>query len=133
MKPNYTINFTNDYKDALLKFFEQENYDLSDINTQDIFKLSLEFHAYQKKLLTMDKLGEDISQDAKYSSEMMFKWLNHLEEQIEDSIEEIIELAQQNNITVNTFPLHIQLQLDITTRSFEIYETQNNFNINLEL
>ena len=66
MKPNYTINFTHDYKNALLKFFEQENYDLSHINTDDIFKLSLEFHTYQKTLMNMDNGNEDMSQDAKY-------------------------------------------------------------------
>lgn len=133
MKIQYEINFKEDYKTALLKYFHQENYDLSNINTQDIFKLSLQFHDYQKKLMSNEALDGNVNEDSKYSSDMMFKWLNHLEEQIEESIDQIISLAMENNIKVTQFPLHIQLQLDITSRSFEIYESKNDFNINLEL
>ncbi len=133
MKTEYTINFREDYRRALLNFFKNEGINLSHINTDDIFKLSLEFHTYQKELTKEDAQMEDKSLDAKYSSDMMFKWLNHLEEQIEESIDHIVELAIENNISVTKFPLHIELQLDISTRSFEIYETKNGFNINLEL
>lgn len=133
MSIEYTINFRQDYKESILKYFEKNEVNLNAFNTNDIFKLSLEFHKFQKELIGEDAVAENRSMDAKYSSDMMFKWLNHLEEQIEDSIEEIVELAQQNNITVNKFPLSVQLQLDIETRSFEIYETVNHFNINLEV
>lgn len=133
MSVEYTINFREDYKNALLTFFDKNEIDISHININDIFKLSLEFHLFQRELIQDGSSQENTSLDAKYSSDMMFKWLTHLEEQIEDSIEAIIELARENNITVNKFPLHIQLQLDIETRSFEIYETVNEFNINLEL
>lgn len=134
MSVKYTINFRNDYKEALLKYFDKNEVDLTPFNTNDIFKLSLEFHKFQKELLGENSAAEENkSMDAKYSSDMMFKWLTHLEEQIEESIDHIVDLAKENNITVNKFPLNIQLQLDIETRSFEIYETVNSFNINLEL
>lgn len=134
MSIEYTINFRNDYKDAILKYFEKNDVDLKAFNTNDVFKLSMEFHKFQKELLGENSAAqENTSMDPKYSSDMMFKWLTHLEEQIEESIEKIVELALEHNITVNKFPLNIQLQLDIETRSFEIYETVNEFNINLEL
>ncbi len=133
MSVEYTINFREDYKNALMKFFDKNEIDISHIHNNDIFKLSLEFHLFQRTLVQDNSSQENISLDAKYSSDMMFKWLTHLEDQIEDSIEAIVELALENNITVNRFPLNIQLQLDIETRSFEIYETVNGFNINLEL
>ena len=117
----------------LIKYFEENKVDISTFNDKNIVELSLEFHRYQKELLGDNSTAENTSLDAKYSSDMMFKWLAHLEEQIENSIDEIIELTKQNNIKVTKFPLNIQLQLDIETRSFEIYETVNGFNINLEL
>lgn len=134
MNIEYTINFREDYKRAILEFFEQEEIDLSHFNTDDIFKLSLEFHKYQKVLAEADGAQENKEQslDAKYSSDMMFKWLNHLEESIEESIEHIVELAIENNISVTKFPLHIELRLNIETRSFELFEIKNQFNINLE-
>ncbi len=133
MKTEYTINFRDDYKRAILSFFENEKIDLSHLNSDDIIKLSLEFHKYQKELLNEGNHSEDTSLDVKYSSDMMFKWLNHLEDQIEESIDYIVELAIEKNISITKFPLNIELQLDISTRSFEIYETRNGFNINLEL
>lgn len=133
MSIEYTINFTEDYKNAILNHFKQNDIDLTPFNTQDIFKLSLEFHKYQKALLEEGTAPDNTSMDAKYSSDMMFKWLNHLEEQIEESIEDIVKLALEHNISITKYPLHIQLQLDIQTRSFEIFETQNQFHINLEL
>lgn len=133
MSIDYTINFKEDYKKAILDYFHDNAIDLSHINTEDIFKLSLEFHTLQKALLEDKNSQENTSMDAKYSSDMMFKWLNHLEEQIEESIDEIVKLALEHNISVTKYPLHIQLQLDIQTRSFEIFETNNQFHINLEL
>lgn len=134
MNIEYTINFREDYKKAILAFFEKEGVNLSHFNTEDIFKLSLEFHKYQKVLAEANGVqeSEENSLDAKYSSDMMFKWLNHLEESIEESIEHIIELATENNISVTKFPLNIELQLNIETRSFELFETENQFHINLE-
>lgn len=132
MSIEYTMNFRHDYKKAILDYFEKSGVDLTPYNTDDIFKLSLEFHKYQKVLLEESNIDEDTSMDAKYSSDMMFKWLSHLEEHIDDSIEEIVQLAQDNNITINQYPLHIELQLNIEDRSYEIYETKNKFQINLE-
>lgn len=133
MSIEYTINFRQDYKNAILKYFDKNEVDISVYKTEDIFKLSLEFHKFQKELIGDGSSQENTSMDAKYSSDMMFKWLNHLEEEIETSIDNIVQLAEDNNITVNKFPLNIVLQLDIETRSFEIYETINEFNINLEI
>lgn len=134
MSVEYTIDFKNDYKNTILSFFDKNEIDTTVFDTNDISKLSYEFHKYQKELLESNAtISEDTSVDPKYSSDMMFKWLDYLEESIGSSIDEIIELTQQNNIKVDTFPLDIQLQLDIETQSFEIYETVNGFNINMEL
>lgn len=132
MAIEYTIDFRNDYKNTILKYFEENEISTSDISKSDTMSISLKFHKHQKELLSENTLEQNTSLDIKYSSDMMFKWLNYLEEQIEDSINEIVELAKQSNIKVTKFPLHIELQLDIETKSFEIYETNNGFNINLE-
>lgn len=131
MKLEYTLDFKNDYKNTILKELAEHKIDLSDIDESDINKLSKKFHEYQKSRLQEDNIDDDISTDASYSSNMMIKWLNYLESEVRLSIKSVLEMAQEQNVKIEKFPLHFELQLDIESKSYQVVETNNNFNINI--
>ena len=127
----YTMDFKNDYKNTILKELFDNNIDISDIDEADINKLSLKFHTFQKEKLQVDSLEENTSTDASYSSNMMIKWLNYIESEVRLSIKSVIEMATEQNVKIKKFPLHFELQLNIEAKSYQIVETNNNFNINI--
>jgi len=131
MNLEYTIDFKNDYKNTILKELFENKIDVSYINETDINKLSAKFHEYQKSKLNEDNLEEDTSGDAAYSSNMMIKWLNYLESEVRLSVKGVIEMAKEQNVKIEKFPLHFELQLDIESKSYQIVEINNNFNINI--
>ncbi len=131
MKLEYTLDFKNDYKNTILKELAEHKIDLSEIDESDINKLSKKFHEYQKSRLQEDNIDDDISTDASYSSNMMIKWLNYLESEVRLSIKSVLEMAQEQNVKIEKFPLHFELQLDIESKSYQVVETNNNFNINI--
>lgn len=130
MSFEYTLNFKEDYKNTILKFLYDNKVDLAEINSENFNNLSLKFHDYQKSKLS-DNLDEDISNDAQYSSNMMIKWINYLESEVRLSVNNIIEMAKKENVKIEKFPLHFELQLDIEGKSYQIVEINNNFNINM--
>ena len=131
MNLEYTIDFKNDYKNTILKELFENKIDISDIDESDINKLSAKFHEYQKSKLNENNIQEDTSADAAYSSNMMIKWLNYLESEVRLSIKGVIDMAKEQHVKIEKFPLHFELQLDIESKSYQVVETNNNFNINI--
>jgi len=131
MSLEYTLDFKADYKDLILQFLVDNQVDLSDINERNINDLSLKFHGFHKSNLNEENIQEDTSSDATYSSNMMIKWLNYLENEVRLSIDNIIEMAKKENVKITKFPLHFKLELDIESKSYQITEINNNFNINI--
>ncbi len=131
MNLEYTLDFKNDYKNTILEYFFNNKIDVSSIEDLKISELSVKFHNYQKSKINESKLDENTSTDAIYSSNMMIKWLNYLESEVKLSIDNIIEMAKNENVKIKKFPLHFELQLDIESKSYQVIETKNNFNINL--
>ncbi len=132
MSLEYTLDFKSDYKNTILNFLADNKVDISDINKKNINELSLKFHDFQKNNLNDTTADENTSQDATYSSNMMFKWLNYLEGEVRQSIDSIIDMAQKENVKITKLPLHFELQLDIEGKSYQIVEINNDFNINIE-
>jgi len=130
MKLEYELDFKNDYKNTILKFFIENKVDISDVNHDDFNELSLKFHNYQKNHAS-GEIDESVSSNATYSSNMMIKWLDHLEKEVKLSVQSIIEMAMQENVKVDKFPLHFELQLDIEGKSYQVVEIQNKFNLNI--
>lgn len=131
MDLQYTMDFKNDYKNTILKELHENNTDISDIDETDLNKLSFKFHEFQKEKLNENTLEENTSTDIEYSSNMMIKWLNYIENEVRLSVKSVIEMAQEQNVKIKKFPLHFELQLDIEAKSYQIVETNNNFNINI--
>ncbi len=133
MDIEYKIDFKNDYKNMIIEEFEENKIDIKNIDKDDLVKLSQKFHAYQKSLITdKNSVEENTSMDSKYSSDMMLKWIVYIEDGIKKSINDVVEAARNNNIKVDKFPLDIQLNLDIESKTYTVYEKTNDFNIDLE-
>ena len=131
MSFEYTLDFKADYKNTILKCLYDNNVDISDINNENFNELSLKFHDYQKSKITNSEIEDGASDNASYSSNMMIKWLGYLESEVRLSIDNIINMAKNENVKIEKFPLHFELQLDIESKSFQIVETNNNFNVNI--
>ncbi len=131
MNSEYTLDFKSDYKNTILKFLFNNKVDLSGINENNINDLSLKFHDFQKNSIDNTTVEENTSQDATYSSNMMFKWLNYLEGEVRESIDNIVDMAKKENVKITKFPLHFELKLDIEGKSYQIVEVNNDFNINI--
>jgi len=130
MSLEYTLDFKADYKNTILKFLCDNKVDLSNIDENNFNELSLKFHTYQKNSPT-NTIDEDASTNESYSSNMMIKWLEYLENEVKSSIDSIVEMAKSENVKIEKFPLHIELQLNIEGKSYQVVETNNNFNINI--
>lgn len=131
MNLEYTMDFKSDYKNTILKELAKNNINISDFEQTDLNKLSLKFHTHEKEKLNEENIDEHTSHDASYSSNMMLKWLNYIESEVRLSIKSVIEMAREQNVKIKKFPLHFELQLDIEAKSYQIVETNNNFNINI--
>ena len=130
MSLEYTLDFNDDYKNSILKFLYDNKVDCTEINQEELNELSLAFHTYQSEN-NKENFDEETSTNPSYSSNMMIKWLSYLENEVRLSVESIIDAAKKENIKISKFPLHFELQLDIQNKSYQVVETNNDFNINI--
>lgn len=130
MSLEYTLDFKADYKNTIMQYLYENKVDLSDIDENDFNQLSLKFHNFQKDSPT-NNMDDDTSTNVSYSSNMMIKWLGYLEDEVRSSVESIVDMANKENVKINKFPLHFELQLNIEGKSYQVVEINNNFNINI--